>query len=100
MQLLPARAPGHAAFSFANSATVIVQLMVRGSVPADPKAIVEVGTFSSDPPGIKIRYENPTRTVSLQNGVTVVKFKVEPDPKTVAGRLIVAASLGGATKGI
>jgi hypothetical protein len=68
--------------------------------PPDPKAIVEVGTSSSDPPNNELKYENPTRTVPLQKGVTVVKFKVETTAKTFQGKIKVAVTIGGATKGI
>jgi hypothetical protein len=83
-----------------NTASVIVQIMLRGQAPANPEAIVEVGTFSSDPPNNALKYENPTRTVSLVQGVTVVKFKAETTPKTFQGKIKMGATLGGATKGI
>ena len=83
-----------------NTATVIVQILLRGEAPAHPEAIVEVGTASSDPPNNELRYENPTRTVPLEKGVTVVKFKAETVPKSFQGKLKVAVTLGGATKGI
>ncbi len=69
-------------------------------MPPDPKATVEVGTYSSDPPNNELRYENPTRTVSLQKGVTVVRFKAETTPKTLQGKVKVAATIGGVTNGI
>jgi len=83
-----------------NTATVVVQVFVLGKVPPNPKAVIEVGTYSSDPPNNELKYENPTRTVSLVKGVTVVKFKAETTPKTFQGKMKVAATLGGATKGI
>ena len=83
-----------------NTATVTVQVFVLGQVPPNPKAVIEVGTYSSDPPNNELKYENPTRTVSLVKGVTVVKFKAETTPKTFQGKMKVAATIGGATKGI
>lgn len=83
-----------------NTATVIVQILLRGEAPPNPKAVVEVGTASSDPPNNVLRYENPTRTVSLQDGVTVVRFKAETIPKTFRGKMKVIATLGGASNGI
>jgi hypothetical protein len=83
-----------------NTATVIVQVMLRGQAPPNPEAIVEVGTYSSDPPGINVKYENPTRTVSLKKDITVVKFAAEANSQTARGKLVVAATIGGATKGI
>jgi len=83
-----------------NTATVIAQILLRGNAPSNPEAVVEVGTASSDPPNNELRYEDPTRTVALQKGVTVVKFKAESTPRTFAGKLKVAVTLGGATKGI
>ena len=82
-----------------NTATLIVQIMLRGQAPPNPEAIIEVGTSSSDPPNNELKYDNPTRTVSLVNGVTVVKFKAETTPKTFQGKMKVAATIGGATKG-
>ena len=36
----------------------------------------------------------------LQKGVTVVRFKTEIAPKTFQGKIKVAVTIGGATKGI
>jgi len=83
-----------------NTATVVVQILLRGSAPSNPEAAVEVGTASSDPPNNELRYDDPTRTVALQKGVTVVKFKAETTPKTFEGKLKIGVTLGGATKGI
>jgi hypothetical protein len=89
-----------------STATVIVQVMLRGQAPRNPQAIVEVGTYSSNPPGINVKYENPTRTVALKrepsavSSVTTIKFTVEAGPQTMPGKLVIAASIGGATKGI
>jgi hypothetical protein len=83
-----------------NTATVVAQILLRGQAPPNPEAIIEVGTGSSDPPNDELKYEKPTRTVSLVKGVTVVKFKVETTPKTFQGKIKVAVTLGGATKGI
>jgi len=83
-----------------NATTVVVQIFLSGQAPPNPEAIIEVGTSSSDPPNNELKYENPTRTVSLVKGVTVVKFKAETTPKTFPGKIKVAATLGGATKGI
>jgi hypothetical protein len=83
-----------------DKATVIAQILLRGNAPSNPHAVVEVGTSSSDPPNNELRYDDPTRTVALQKGVTVVKFNAESTPRTFAGKLKVAVTLGGATKGI
>ena len=71
-----------------------------GQAPPNPEAIVEVGTGSSDPPNNELKYENPTRTVLLKTGVNVVKCKAETVPKSFQGKIKVAVTLGGATKGI
>lgn len=83
-----------------KAATVTVQVLLRGQAPPNPKAIIEIGTSSTDPPNNVLKYENPTRTVSLVSGVTVVKFKAEVTPKTFVGRIKLAVTIGGATKGI
>jgi hypothetical protein len=83
-----------------STATVVVQVFLRSQAPPNPQAILEVGTNSSDPPNNELKYENPTRTVSLVKGVTVVKFKAETTSKTFQGKIKVSATLGGATKGI
>ena len=83
-----------------NAATVTVQILLRGEAPLNPKAIIEIGTSSTYPPNNVLKYENPTRTVSLVNGVTVVKFKAEVTPKTFVGKINIAVTIGGATKGI
>ena len=83
------------------AATIItVQITLRGQAPPNAEAVIEAGSFSSDPPNNELKYENPTRTVSLEKGVTVVKFEAETTPKTFSGKIKVAATLGGATKGI
>ena len=38
-----------------NTTTVIAQILLRGSAPSNPEAIVEVGTASSDPPNNELR---------------------------------------------
>jgi len=81
-------------------ATVVVQVMLRGQAPANSEANVQVGTYSTTPPGINVEYENPTRTVPLKKDITVVEFTVEAGSQTASGRVVVAASIGGATKGI
>lgn len=83
-----------------NRATVIAQIQLRGKAPSNAHAVVEVGTSSSDPPNNELRYHDPIRSVALQKGVTVVKFKAESTARTFAGKLKVAVTLGGATKGI
>ena len=84
-----------------NTATVTIQHLLRGEAPPNPEATLEVGTNSSDPPNNELKYDNPTtRTVSLKNGVTVVKLKAETAAKTFQGKIKVSATLGGATKGI
>jgi len=47
-----------------------------------------------------VEYENPTRTVLLKKDITVVEFTVEIGSQAASGRVVVAASIGGATKGI
>ncbi len=48
-----------------NTATVTVQVFVLGQVPPNPKAVIEVGTYSSDPPNNELKYENPIRAAGL-----------------------------------
>ena len=83
-----------------NATAVVVQIFLLGQAPPNPKAVIELGSYSSDPPNNELKYENPTRTVSLVKGVTVVKFKAETTSKSFQGKIKVAATLGGATKGI
>lgn len=83
-----------------STATVTAQILLRGNAPPKPEALLEVGTSSSDPPNNELEFENPTRTVPLQEGVTVVKFKTQMTPKTFQGKIKVAVTIGGATKGI
>jgi hypothetical protein len=77
--------------------------MLWGESPPNPKAVLEVGSYKAEPPGKDVKYDNPTRTISLPNGVngvTTVRFKAETSPKTVAGKVFVIATLSGSTKGI
>jgi len=56
-----------------NTATVIAQILLGGQAPPNPEAIIEVGTYSSDPPNDELKYEKPTRTVSLEKGVSQIQ---------------------------
>lgn len=82
-----------------DSNTVIVQIFLHGRVPPDSTARVEVGTYSTDPPGINVIYD-PVQIVQLKESPTVVKFKAKVDRQTMAGKLIVAASINEPTHGV
>jgi hypothetical protein len=82
-----------------DATTVIVQIILRGPVPPNSTARVGVGTYSTDPPGINVSYD-PVQIVQLKESPTVVKFRAKVGSQTTAGKLIVAASINGATNGV
>lgn len=83
-----------------KSATVVVQMILRGDAPRKAEARVDIGTYSSDPPGIDVRYSQP-QTVPVKSGVTVMRFTVQAGPKTSQGKLKIAATIyGPGTKGV
>lgn len=82
-----------------NETTVVVQIILGPRVPPDSTAKVAVGTYSTDPPGNNLTYD-PVQTVSLNESPVTVKLKARTGPQTGAGKLIVAASIIGATNGV
>jgi hypothetical protein len=76
-----------------DEATVTVQILVHGKVPPDSKARVDVGTYSTDPPGIKVYYPKENETVRLDKPLVAVRLAVQTTPETVAGKVVVAATI-------
>ena len=83
-----------------NAATLVVQILLWGNPPPGPEIKLEVGTYSSHPPDIAVKYEKPTRQVPLHQGVNVVKVKLEPGPDSKAGKINIIAIIMGASKGL
>jgi hypothetical protein len=83
-----------------STATVVVQILLQGEAPPDQKITLEVGTFSSNPPNNELEYDHPTRSVSLQEGVTVEKIKVVTTRKTVEGKIKIKALISAAPNGV
>lgn len=81
------------------TATVTVQVVLHGEAQRDASAKVEVATYSADPPGNNVSYSK-IQNVPLKESLTIIRFAAEVDSKTVAGKLIVAASIDGTTGGI
>lgn len=76
-----------------TSATITVTIDVRGRPPKGATTMVEVGTYSADPPENSVVYVPTSRDVPLSPGRTNVKFSVRSSKKTMAGSVVVAASL-------
>jgi hypothetical protein len=83
-----------------SKARIIVQFLLQGEAPADSTARIDIGTYSYNPPGNKVSYDNQSRTVSLKERLTTAEFTVESTPETVAGKVVVAATIFKTTKGI
>lgn len=83
-----------------RSTELAVTLRVLGSVPKGAAATVEVGTYSSKPPGDEISYSPPQQRVALSPGLIRLRFYVSANPKTVAGTLVIAATIGPTSRGI
>jgi hypothetical protein len=80
-----------------SAATVVVQVLVHGKLPPHSTATVELATYSTDPPGIKVYFPKGTQTVALDKDLIVVTFTAEARPDTAEGKVIMAASVPSAT---
>jgi len=83
-----------------RTSTVIVQIMLRGEVPPNVTARVDVGTYSTDPPGNDVAYEQQSQAAPLKEKLTVVKFNLTSSSQTVPGKIVVAAIIHSTTKGV
>ena len=83
-----------------KAATLVVQILLWGTPPPDPGVKLEVGTYSSHPPDMNVKYEKPTRQVPLHQGVNAVKVKLEPAPDSKTGKINIIAIIMGASKGL
>lgn len=85
-------------------ATITVLMIVRGNPPSGAITRVDVGDYSSQPPGERLQYAPAqTQTVQLQrsNSLVVIRFKARPERGTRAGKVRIAATVYGlATKGV
>lgn len=76
-----------------NSTILDITLIVRGQVPQNATATVEIGSYSGKPPGNDLLYSPTSRVVSLRSGAIHVEFKVSASPKTKNGSVIMATSI-------
>ena len=83
-----------------SKASIIVQILLQGETPADSTARIDIGSYSTNPPGNKVSYGNQSRTVSLKERLTTAEFTVESTPETVPGKVVVAATISKTTKGV
>ena len=83
-----------------KAATLVVQILLWGTPPPDPGVKLEVGTYSSHPPDMNVKYEKPTTQVPLHQGVNAVKVKLEPAPDSKTGKINIIAIIMGASKGL
>lgn len=80
-----------------NEATVTVQVLVHGKVPPSSTATIDVGTYSTKPPGNKVFYPTEKETVTLDTELIAVRFTVQTTPETVSGAVVVAATIHDVT---
>lgn len=80
--------------------TVIVQILLQGEAPPDPEVKLDVSTYSSDPPNNTLRFGEPTRKITLREGLTTVRAKAESTPDTIAGKIRIIADITQPTKGV
>ncbi|HUJ41726.1 MAG TPA: hypothetical protein VLW54_14385 [Candidatus Acidoferrales bacterium] len=76
-----------------NEATVTVQVMVHGKVPSNATARIDLGVYSTKPPGNKVFFPKDQETVALDKELIAVVFTVQTTPETVAGTVVVAATI-------
>jgi len=83
-----------------DRATIFVQIMLRGEAPPKATARVDIATYSSDPPDNEVSYPEHSQTIPLNEKLVVAKFTVESIPRTVSGKVILAANIQEAAKGV
>jgi len=74
--------------------------MLRGEAPPNATARVDLGTYSTDPPGNNVSYEQQSQAAPLKEKLTVVKFNLSSTSQTVPGKIVVAAIIHNTTKGV
>ena len=77
-----------------------MQIRLQGEPPTDPKIRLEVGTYSADPPNNSVQYQEATRSVSIEKGLTAENVRVDASSDTVNGKIKVIANIMGASKGL
>ena len=82
-----------------SEAVVIVQLAASGAVPAGARATVGVATYSSDPPGNLVSYDNDL-TLPVTTSPTIFRFKVHGGRGTASGHLTIIAEVRAASAGL
>jgi hypothetical protein len=80
-------------------ATVTVQLSVTGPIPKGAAATVAMLTYSSEPIGNNVRFDDQ-QTLPLKGSPTVFVFKVYGTRTTARGHVIIQADIRAATAGI
>jgi hypothetical protein len=76
-----------------DHSTVFVQVLADGKIPPDSNATVEIGTYSTAPPGIKVCYAKQSEIVPVKKGLIVVRFQVRTCPDTGPGKVVIAATV-------
>ena len=75
-----------------DEATITVQVLVHGKVPSNATARIDVGVYSTTPPGNKVFLPKKQETVALDKELLAVLFTVQTTPETVSGSVVIAAT--------
>src|SRR5207245_10141708 len=71
-----------------SQAVVKASLVVRGNIPSGSTATVELSTYSSEVPGVKLCYDKRIQMVSLDSDFIGVEFPVTACPDTSPGTVL------------
>ncbi len=80
-----------------SQAVVKASLVVRGNIPSGSTATVELSTYSSEVPGVKLCYEKRIQMVALDSDFIGVEFPVTACPDTAQGKVLLGVTVQGAT---
>src|SRR6266566_803523 len=72
-------------------------IVVRGNIPSGSTATVELSTYSSEVPGVKLCYEKRIQMVALDSDFIGVEFPVTAFPDTAQGKVLLGVTVQGAT---
>lgn len=82
-----------------NAATVTAVVRAHGKLPSGAEARVEAYTNSAEPLKSNVAYSR-FLTLPLNRDLTVFKFSVRPGCQTVAGTVLIRATIVDATSGV
>lgn len=83
-----------------SKAKITVQVLLQGQAPPNSTARIDIGTYSNKPSGNNVNYGNQSRIILLKDRLNAAEFSVESTPESLAGKVVVAATIFRTTKGV